>query len=69
MPACLDCGLSGRHFDGCPLSVTDELVTDSDGTLTLRRTVNTDAPICGPERLGDRLDRIERQVAERSREW
>lgn len=68
MPACTSCGRSAGHFDGCPLSVTDELVTGTDGTLTLRRTANTDPPICGPKRLGDRLDRYAQTLAERERE-
>ncbi|QCG93949.1 hypothetical protein E6C67_08350 [Azospirillum sp. TSA2s] len=69
MPACLHCGKTAGHFDGCPLSVTDALVSDATGALTLRRTVNTDAPICGPARLNDSLDKLAQTLAERTREW
>jgi hypothetical protein len=70
MTACTSCGRSsGQHFDNCPLSVTDALVTDATGALTLQRTPNTDTPICGPAMLNDRLDRLTQTLAERTREW
>ena len=69
MPACTSCGRSAGHFDGCPLSVTGTLQADATGALTLVRTVNTDAPICGPARLNDTLDRLTQTLYERCREW
>lgn len=69
MPACTSCGMTAGHFANCPLSVTDTLQADATGALRLVRTVNTDAPICGPERLGDTLDRYTQTLAEREREW
>ena len=70
MPACASCGMTApQHFSGCPLSVTDTLQADATGALTLVRTVNADAPICGPAILGDRLDRLTQTLYERCREW
>lgn len=69
MPACTSCGMTAGHFSNCPLSVTDALVSDATGALTLRRTVNTDAPICGPKGLNDSLDRLAQTLAERERSW
>lgn len=68
MTACTSCGMTApQHFSNCPLSVTDTLVTDATGALTLRRTANTDPPICGPAILGDRLDRLTQTLNERCR--
>lgn len=55
-----------------PPSIGDALVRLADGTLSHRPAAGSSTqddalPICGPERLGDRLDRIARQVAERCR--
>ena len=70
MTACTSCGMTApQHFANCPLSVTDTLQADATGALTLVRTVNTDAPICGAPRLGDRLDRLTQTLNERCREW
>lgn len=67
MPACTSCGMTAGHFSNCPLSVTDTLVSDATGALSLRRTVD-DAPICGPATLNDRLDRYAQQLTERRRD-
>ncbi|MFP5513332.1 MAG: hypothetical protein ACLGJC_09650 [Alphaproteobacteria bacterium] len=69
MTACTSCGMTAGHFSNCPLSVTDTLVTDATGALALRRTANTDPPICGPATLNDRLDRLTQTLNERCREW
>lgn len=68
MTACTSCGMTAGHFSNCPLSVTDTLVTDATGALTLQRTPNTDTPICGPARLNDTLDRLTQQLYERCRD-
>ena len=69
MTACTSCGMTApQHFSGCPLSVTDTLQADATGALTLVRTVNPDAPICGPATLNDRLDRLTQQLHERCRD-
>lgn len=70
MPACTSCGMTApQHFSNCPLSVTDTLQADATGALRLVRTVNEDAPICGPAILNDTLDRYAQTLAERTREW
>ena len=55
-----------------PPNVGGTLIILADGSLSHRParsvTRNDDAPICGPERLGDRLDRISQQLTERCRD-
>ncbi|PWC69114.1 hypothetical protein TSH7_01330 [Azospirillum sp. TSH7] len=56
-----------------PPAIGDTLVRLADGTLSHKparsATQNDDMPICGPERLGDGLDRLAQTLAEREREW
>lgn len=65
MTACLHCGMSApSHFANCPTGLT---LVGERGPELHRTVTEDDAPICGPARLNDRLDRLAQQLYERCR--